>query len=115
VHRESIEASRELKPRSKYYYALLLDFMVKSWPGIGDRDIRGITEADCNGWLLRSLERLADELASDLESCEVRADGRYRTRFWTRVDSHSDFAFFVFTSDDEGYKQGIQSQLAARP
>jgi integrase len=65
VYRAKIEASQDLKPKSKYYYGMLLDFMVKSWPGLEEKDIRSVAEKDCAAWLGRYQKRYAPSVVNN--------------------------------------------------
>src|SRR5579862_285385 len=47
IYRDKLDLNANLKPRSKQYYGLMLDFITKSWPAVLGMDIRQITEAQC--------------------------------------------------------------------
>ena len=50
LYRQQTEASPLLKPSAKHYRAEVMDAIVKSWPGIKDKDVRKISEHDCKAW-----------------------------------------------------------------
>lgn len=53
IYRDKLAANPELKPRSKSYYGMILDFIERSWPALFESDIRDITERACQEWLKR--------------------------------------------------------------
>lgn len=53
VHLRKVEANVALKPRSKDYRRMMLDFIVRSWPTLLGTDVRRVTERDCQEWLVR--------------------------------------------------------------
>jgi integrase len=52
VYLAKMEASPSLKPRSKAYNRMLLDFIKRSWPTLLQSDVKKISERDCNEWLV---------------------------------------------------------------
>jgi integrase len=42
--------AKQLKPASLVYYNQRIDALLKSWPGLGETEIRKITEKDCREW-----------------------------------------------------------------
>ena len=50
LYRQQTEASPLLKPSAKHYRAEVMVAIVKSWPGIKNRDVRKISEHDCKTW-----------------------------------------------------------------
>lgn len=53
IFKEKTANDASLKPRSKSYRVMLIDFIVRSWPELPDLDIRKIGERDCQKWLGR--------------------------------------------------------------
>jgi integrase len=48
-----VQASVSLKPRSKDYRQMMVDFIGRSWPSLLGTDVRRVTERDCEDWLVR--------------------------------------------------------------
>ncbi len=48
-----VRASVSLKPRSKDYRQMMVDFIGRSWPSLLGTDVRRVTERDCDDWLVR--------------------------------------------------------------
>jgi integrase len=48
-----VRASVSLKPRSKDYRQMMIDFIRRSWPSLLGTDVRRVTERDCEDWLVR--------------------------------------------------------------
>jgi integrase len=48
-----VDANVSLKPRSKDYRHMMLDFIQRSWPALFDTDIRKVHERDCEEWLAK--------------------------------------------------------------
>ena len=65
IYRDKLEANSDLKPRSKYYYRLILQFIEKSWPGILGKDIREISESDCKRWHDQFRQRYAASVTNN--------------------------------------------------
>lgn len=85
IYKDKLKLNSELKPRSKYYYELLLDFIVKSWPGLVDSDCRQISERDCKHWLSRFQKKYAATVANN-------AIGVVRSVFRETVESGARFS-----------------------
>lgn len=68
TYRDKLEANSDLKPRSKYYYRLILQFIEKSWPGILAKDIRDISESDCKCWHDQFRQRYAASVTNNAVS-----------------------------------------------
>jgi len=45
-----LEANHRIKPRTREYYNERLDAMLKSWPDLGDFDVRKLKSEDCERW-----------------------------------------------------------------
>lgn len=46
VYLEKIRASVSLKPRSKGYREMMVDFIQRSWPALFDMDVRKVSESE---------------------------------------------------------------------
>ena len=44
VYRENLETNPSLKPKTKTYYKIILDFTTKSWPELETTDMRQLRE-----------------------------------------------------------------------
>lgn len=53
VFQARIENSTKLKPLTKAYYGQRIHTLKKSWPGLLVKDVRKVTEADCQAWAHR--------------------------------------------------------------
>jgi len=53
VYRHKVRASVSLKPRSKDYREMMIDFIRRSWRSLFDTDVRKVTQRDCEAWLSR--------------------------------------------------------------
>lgn len=65
IYRDKLEVNPDLKPKSKSYYGLVLDFIVKSWPGIIDLDVRKVSETDCKEWLVSYRQKYAPSVVNN--------------------------------------------------
>ncbi len=48
-----VRADVSLKPRSKDYRGMMLDFIRRSWPSLFDTDVRKVSQHDCEDWLCK--------------------------------------------------------------
>jgi hypothetical protein len=55
VYLQKVLASVSLKPRSKDYCEMMIDFIRRSWPSLFDTDVRKVTPRDCEVWLIGGL------------------------------------------------------------
>jgi integrase len=62
---EKIRNSVSLKPRSKDYREMMIDFIDRSWPTLRDLDVRKITERDCQDWLTRFQRQYAPSVVNN--------------------------------------------------
>ena len=62
---QKIEANASLKPRSKAYYRLLVDFIDRSWPALPGTDVRKVSERDCETWLLHYQQRYSPTVVNN--------------------------------------------------
>ena len=59
VYRGKVRANASLKPRSKDYREMTLDFIQRSWPSLFETDVRKVSERDCENWLTRFQQQYA--------------------------------------------------------
>jgi hypothetical protein len=87
VYKDRLEKNPDLKLKSKYYYRLITDFIVKSWPELVHLDIRKISEHDCKEWLVRYRQHYAPSVVNNSigvlqaifkEAVDVGARGKSR-------------------------------------
>jgi integrase len=57
IFRERLKADVHLKPRSKDYREERVAALLRSWPGLGERDVGRITRQECLDWSQRFGER----------------------------------------------------------
>lgn len=65
VYLEKVKANVSLKPRSKDYREMMIDFIRRSWPALMQTDVRKVTERDCENWLLRYQQRYAPTVVTN--------------------------------------------------
>ncbi len=53
ILRSRLDSDATLKPLSRSYYDQRLVALVKSWPGLEQKDVRTITRSDCLDWAAR--------------------------------------------------------------
>jgi integrase len=53
VYLTKVRASVSLKPRSKDYRQMMIEFIGRSWQTLLEMDVRKVTERDCENWLTR--------------------------------------------------------------
>lgn len=53
VFKERVKGDASLKPGTKDYYDERMTALVKSWPGLGETELRRVTKADCLTWAAR--------------------------------------------------------------
>ena len=64
-YRRRIESDPRLKPASRKYRIMTMDFIVKSWPGIVERSIRKITNRECADWFHRFQNHYAPSVVNN--------------------------------------------------
>ena len=84
VYLDKIRASALLKPRSKDYREMILDFIDRSWPTLFGTDVRKVSERDCQEWLVRFQKQYAPSVVNN-------AIGTLRAIFGEAVDSGARF------------------------
>jgi integrase len=65
VYLGKVRASVSLKPRSKDYRAMMIDFIGRSWPSLLDTDVRKVSERDCENWLSRYQQQYAPSVINN--------------------------------------------------
>jgi integrase len=84
VYLQKIHANVSLKPRSKDYREMMIDFINRSWPALFGTDVRRVSERDCQDWLVRFQKRYAPSVVNN-------AIGTLRGVFAEAVDSGARF------------------------
>jgi len=57
VFQARIKANPDLKPRTKEYCAFRISALLKSWPGLAEKDVSRITNAECLDWSVKNASR----------------------------------------------------------
>ncbi len=65
VYLQKVKANVSLKPRSKDYREMMIDFIRRSWPALNETDVRKVTERDCENWLMRYQQRYAPTVVNN--------------------------------------------------
>src|SRR5204863_3432696 len=52
IHQQNQADDVTIKPATRHYWNQIFVALVKSWPGLADREIRRITKTDCKEWAL---------------------------------------------------------------
>lgn len=65
VYLDKIRASASLKPRSKDYRDMIMDFIDRSWPALFGTDVRKVSERDCQESLLRFQKQYAPSVVNN--------------------------------------------------
>lgn len=53
IHQQNLADNVTIKPSTRHYWNQIFTAVLKSWPGLADREIRRITKTDCNEWARR--------------------------------------------------------------
>ncbi|MDQ6808331.1 MAG: site-specific integrase [Verrucomicrobiota bacterium] len=62
---EKVQANVSLKPKSKEYREMMIDFINRSWPSLSGTDVRRVSERDCQEWLLRFQKHYAPSVVNN--------------------------------------------------
>jgi integrase len=65
VYLRKVRASVSLKPRSKDYREMMIDFIGRSWPTLMETDVRKISDRDCENWLTRYQQQYAPTVVNN--------------------------------------------------
>jgi integrase len=65
AYRAAVEFNPRLKPSSRRYRLMTVDFIAKSWPGVEAKNIRTITERECAEWFRKFQERFAASVVNN--------------------------------------------------
>jgi hypothetical protein len=65
VYLQKVRASISLKPRSKGYRELMIDFIRRSWPSLFETDVRKVSPRDCELWLSRYQQRYSPSVINN--------------------------------------------------
>ena len=57
VFKARVENNPTLKPRAKEYCAYRISALLKSWPGLGEKDVSRNTNAECLDWGVKNASR----------------------------------------------------------
>jgi integrase len=65
TYRARIESDPRLKPASRRYRLMTVDFIVKTWPGILEKNVRKITGRECLEWFRGYSKRFAPSVVNN--------------------------------------------------
>lgn len=65
VYLRKVRANVSLKPRSKDYRDMMIDFLRRSWPALFETDVRKVNERDCQEWLGRYQRQYAGSVINN--------------------------------------------------
>ena len=65
VYLGKVRSSVSLKPRSKDYCAMMIDFIGRSWPALFETDVRKVSDRDCENWLTRYQQQYAPTVVNN--------------------------------------------------
>jgi integrase len=65
AYRQRVESDQSLKPASRRYRLATVDFIVKSWRGILERNVRKITDRECAEWFRTFQTRFAPSVVNN--------------------------------------------------
>jgi integrase len=65
VYLHKVRVSASLKPRSKDYRELMIDFIRRSWPTLFGTDVRKVSPRDCEVWLSRYQQRYSPSVINN--------------------------------------------------
>ncbi len=81
VYLRKVRANVSLKPRSKDYREMMIDFIRRSWPALMETDGRKVTERDCESWLMRYQQQNAPTVVNNsIEALRAVFDEAISTR-----------------------------------
>jgi integrase len=50
LHKQRLEDDVTLKPTTRHYWSQIFTSLLKTWPGLGEREVRRISRTDCDEW-----------------------------------------------------------------
>jgi len=65
VYLHKVWASASLKPRSKDYREMMIDFIGRSWPSLFATDVRKVNQRDCEAWLSRYQQQYSPSVVNN--------------------------------------------------
>lgn len=65
VYLAKVRTNVSLKPRSKDYRDMMVDFIGRSWPALFAMDVRKVSERDCEHWLTRYQQQYAPSVVNN--------------------------------------------------
>ncbi len=116
VFKTRVANSPDIKPRTKEYYAYRISSLLKSWPGLAEKDVSRIANADCLDWsvknaklncssshnftvsILRRVFEIAIETGARYDNPALAAQRvKHRTRKCIELPEYGQFEQFVET------------------
>src|SRR6266478_5200949 len=58
IHQQNLADNVTIKPATQHYWNQIFVALLKSWPDLGDREIRRVTKTDCQEWA-RAVRKVA--------------------------------------------------------
>ncbi len=123
VYLDKVDASVSIKPRTKDYRHMMIDFIRRSWPTLLATDVRKVSERNCQDWLTRyqrqyaptvvnnsvgTLRGVFDEAVSTGARFNNPAANLSRVRVFAKqlkLPSREEFLLFVETIQNGGARQ----------
>ena len=53
LHQQNLKDNVRIKPSTRHYWNQIFVALLKSWPGLAEKELRRITKTDCNEWARR--------------------------------------------------------------
>ncbi|MGZ5538029.1 MAG: hypothetical protein ACXWG0_05830, partial [Chthoniobacterales bacterium] len=53
IHLRNLDDNVTIKPSTRHYWKQIFTSLLKSWPGLAEREVRRITKTDCTEWARR--------------------------------------------------------------
>jgi integrase len=50
IHLQNLDDDVTIKPNTRHYWKQIFTALLKSWPGLGERELRRLTKTDCKEW-----------------------------------------------------------------
>jgi hypothetical protein len=65
VYLHKVRVSASLKPRSKDYRKMIIDFIDRSWPSLFATEVRKVTQRDCETWLSQYQQKYSPSVVNN--------------------------------------------------
>ena len=65
IYRDRLEANPSIKPRTRDYYAEVLEALLRSWPDLSETNVRHITVFACRDWAARFFKKFSAHRANN--------------------------------------------------